>query len=329
MQPARRSTLRLAAMTLFLGAAMPAAAQPAYPSKPVTIVVPHAPGGAVDGVARLLANKLQEDLKQTVVVENRAGASGMIGAAHVARSEADGYTLYFNASIHVINPLLYAKSIQFDAINDFTPISMVAQGELIFSVNPQLPVDSVAELVQRLKDKPQNYTFVTSGFGSAGHLGAAKFLHEVGVGKEVPIALYKGAAPALQDLVGGNVTAIMDPMLSSLPFVKAGKLHALAVTGAKRNPLLPDVPTMQEAGFKDFELYSWYGLWAPAKLPADIRDKLDAAARHAVEQADFKERLTTLGFEPYYRNAKDFSGFINAETTRYDGIIKAADIKID
>ena len=331
MQLAKRSFLTLtAALSLSLGmAAVSSAEEAAYPTKPVTIVVPHAPGGAVDGVARLLAAKLQDTLKQTIVVENRAGASGMIGAAHVARSNADGYTLYFNASIHVINPLLYANTIQFDAINDFTPISMVAQGELIFSVNPNEPANSVGELVQKLKDKPDDYTFVTSGFGSAGHLSAAKFLHEIGVGKEIPIALYKGAASALQDLVGGNVTAIMDPMLSSLPFVQAGKLKALAVTGAKRNPLLPDVPTMAEAGFDNFEMYSWYGLWAPANLPARIRDQLDEATRNIVDQPEFNARLTTLGFEPYYRNAADFSKFIDAETELYGGIIKTADIKID
>lgn len=300
----------------------------AYPSKTITIVVPHPAGGSVDSVARFFADKLKDELKQAVVVENRAGASGMIGAEHVARSAPDGYTLYVNASIHSINPLLYKKNIRFDAVKDFTAISMLAQGALIFSVNPQVPARTVAELVALIKADPKKFSFATSGFGSAGHLGVAQFLYKADL-TEVPIILYKGAAPALQDLVGGQVQAMMDPMLSSLPFVKAGKLRALAVTGGKRSPLLPDVPTLAEAGMADQELYSWYGLWGPANLPPAVLKRLDAAAARVMAQPDMKARLVNMGFEPAYRNSTAFEQFIDEETARYRAIIARADIKVE
>ncbi|WP_124078603.1 Bug family tripartite tricarboxylate transporter substrate binding protein [Pigmentiphaga humi] len=315
-----------AAGVAFSGAA---SAQGEYPTRPITIVVPHAPGGAVDSTARLFADKLRDELKQSVVVENRAGASGMIGAAHVARADADGYTLYFNASIHSINSLLYKKTIKFDAVKDFTPISMLAQGALIFSVHPQVPASNVKDFVSLLKNEPKKYTFVTSGFGSAGHLAAAQFLYETSLSSQIPIVLYKGAAPALQDLVGGQVSAMMDPMLSSLPHVKAGKLRALAVTGRERSPLLPDVPTMRESGFKDFEFYSWYGLWSPAKVPTEIVKKLDAASAKIMASAEVKERLASLGFEAAYKNSADFAKYIDSEMARYQKVIDAAHITVE
>lgn len=308
-----------------------ALAQAAYPSaKTITIVVPHAPGGAVDGVARTLAERMAAVLGQSVIVENRAGASGMIGAASVARADADGYTLYFNASIHSINPLLYKSTIKYDAVKDFTAIGMVAQGALIFSVNPKVPATTVQELVSAVKASPDKFSFVTSGYGSAGHLGVAQFLSETGLSKAgVPIVLYKGAAPALQDLIGGQVHAMMDPFLSSLPNVQSGRLRALAVTGAQRSPLLPDVPTMREAGLKDFEFYSWYGLWAPAKLPAPILKTLEEATDKAAHDPEFKKKLNGLGFDVAYRNHADFDKFIASEMSRYQQVIEKANIKIE
>jgi tripartite-type tricarboxylate transporter receptor subunit TctC len=306
----------------------PVNAQAAYPVKPITIVVPHAAGGAVDSVARFFANKLKDELKESVVVENRAGASGMIGAEHVARSPADGYTLYVNASIHSINPLLYKKNIRFDAVKDFTPISMLAQGALIFSVNPQVPANTVSELIAKMKADPKAYSFATSGFGSAGHLGVGQFLYKTDM-PQIPIILYKGAAPALQDLVGGQVQAMMDPMLSSLPFVKSGKLKALAVTGAQRSPLLPDVPTLREAGLADQELYSWYGLWGPANLPPAILKKLNDASARIMAQPEMKTRLVNMGFESSYKNSAAFEQYIDQETARYRAIIAKANITVD
>ncbi len=319
-----------AAATAFAPLAAHAEDAASYPSKPITIVVPHAPGGAVDGVARTFAQALSEDLKQSVVVDNRPGASGLVGAGAVARAPADGYTLYINASIHNINPLLYKKTIKFDAIKDFTAISMLAQGALIFSVNPQVPAKNVKELVSVVKANPNNYSFVTSGFGSAGHIGIAQFMQETGLADlKVPIALYKGAGPALTDLIGGQVHAMMDPMLSSLPNVKAGKLRALAITARERSPLLPDVPTMREAGMGNFEFYSWYGLWSPANLPTPLRAKLETAAARIMQSPAMKAKLEGYGFEVAYKNGRDFEQFINAEVKNYDAVITKANITAD
>lgn len=324
----RRKALATLAV-LSLGAAAPAwAIDSNYPSRPITIIVPHAPGGPVDNVARFFADKLKDELKQSIVIENKAGASSMLGAAHVARSAPDGYTLYINASIHSINPFLYKKTIQYDAVKDFTAISLLAQGPLVFLVNPNVPATTAQAFAQEIKAQPSKFQFATGGFGAADHLASAYFLHELGL-KDVPIALYKGGAPALQDLMGGTVSAKMDAILTALPLVKSGKVRALAVTGAQRSPLLPEVPTMQEAGFKDFEFSSWYGLWAPAKLPADITTKLDNAARRIMATAEMQNKLSSLGFSVDYRGPKGFAGFIQSESQRYGAIVKAADIKIE
>lgn len=330
MRTSRRTFLATATMTaLISGAAMTAPALAAsYPSQPITIVVPHAPGGPVDNVARLFANKLQDELKQNVIVENRAGASSMIGASHVARSNPDGYTLYINASIHSINPLLYKEKIQFDAVKDFTAISLLAQGPLLFLVNPSVTATTAKDFASDLKANPEKYNFATGGFGAADHLASAYFLHESGQ-KNIPIALYKGGAPALQDLIGGSVSAKMDAILTALPLVQSGKVRALAVTSAKRSPLLPDVPTMQEAGFKDFEFSSWYGLWAPANLPADVTQTLNKAAERIMELPEMRDRLASLGFTADYRGPDGFAKFINSEMARYQSIITAADIRVD
>lgn len=327
----RRLALRAVTGAVLLASTLIAAAQPAdagYPSRTVTIVVPHAPGGPVDRVARMFAEHLKEDLEQPVIVQNRAGASSMIGAASVARAAPDGYTLYINASIHSINPLLHKKSIEFDAVKDFTAISLLAQGPLVFVVNPGMPGESARAFADAMKSDPSRFSFATGGYGAADHLASAYFLHEIGLGK-VPILLYKGGAPALQDLVGGQVSAKMDAIITALPLVKAGRLRALAVTGATRSPLLPEVPTMQESGFRDFEFTSWYGLWAPAQLPPAIVDRLDAAARRIMALPTVQQSLAAQGFIVNYRPPAGFSAFIDSEMARYQKIITAADIKID
>jgi len=306
----------------------PSPAQDAYPSKPIVLVVPHAPGGPVDSVGRFLAEKLAAELERNVVVDNRAGASSMIGAAQVAASAPDGYTLYVNASIHSINPLLYKKAMKYDAVKDFTAISMLAQGPLLFVVNPQVPATNAKDFAALVQADPKKYTFATGGFGAADHLASAYFLHEIRQ-PGIPIALYKGGAPALTDLMGGQVSAKMDAILTSMPLVKANKLRALAITGRDRSPLMPDVPTMRESGFKDFEFYTWYGLWAPANLPVPIRQKLETTVQRIVATPEWKERMSAQGFEAVYRNSADFSKFIDAEVARYQTIVTAANIKAD
>ena len=330
MFTSRRSLLATAAAAV-LATSLPLAAHAAegdYPNRPITIVVPHAPGGPVDGVARMFAERLKEELGQTVVVDNRAGASSMIGAAYVARSAPDGYTLYINASLHSINPLLYKDRIKYDSVKDFTAISLLAQGPLVFLVNPSVKATTPQEFAKEIKLAPDKINFGTGGFGAADHLASAYFLHEIGRA-DIPIVLYKGGAPALQDLMGGAVQAKMDAMLTALPLVKGGKVRALAVTGATRSPLLPDVPTMREAGFKDFEFSSWYGFWAPANLPPAIAKRLDQAAKNIMAMPEVQNKLVSQGFAADYRSSPAFVSFMNSETARYQTIIDAAKIKVD
>ena len=318
---------RLAAAALASALALSggAAHAQAYPNKTIRIVVPHAPGGAVDGVARILATKLGEILGQSVVVENRAGASGTIGAEFVAKSPPDGYTLYVNASIHTINPYVMKEKARFDANKDFTPLSNLAQGPLLFTVNPTVPVKNAAEFVALAKADSKKVAFATSGFGSAGHLGE-EFL-KLRSGIDIPIVLYKGAAPALTDVIGGAAQAMMDPILSSGPFVKSGKLKPMAITSAKRSPLFPEVPTMIESGFPGFEFYSWYGLWGPANLPKDVALKVEQAAIKAMQAPEIRERLVSQGFEPVGSTGAEFARFIELEDAKYARIVKDANIQ--
>lgn len=330
MYTSRRSFLApfaAASLAIILPVAS-SAAEGDYPNRTITIVVPHAPGGPVDGVARLFAEKLKDELGQPVVIDNRAGASSMIGAAYVARAAPDGYTLYINASLHSINPLLYKSRIKYDSVKDFTPISLLAQGPLAFLVNPSVKATTPQEFAKEIKASPEKITFGTGGFGAADHLASAYFLHEIGR-TDIPIVLYKGGAPALQDLMGGAIQAKMDALLTAIPLVKSGKVRALAVTGATRSPLLPNVPTMRESGFKDFEFSSWYGFWAPANLPPAIAKRLDQAAKSIMSMPEVQNKLTSLGFAADYRSSPAFVSFMTSETTRYQTIIDAAKIKVD
>jgi len=329
--PMHRRHLLCAAALATVAATCSLAAQAAegdYPSRAITIVVPHAPGGPVDGVARMFADKLKDELGQSVVVENRAGASSMIGAGHVARSAPDGYTLYINASLHAINPLLYKNSIKYDSVKDFTAVSLLAQGPLAFLVHPSVKATTAQEFAREVKSASDKISFATGGFGAADHLASAYFLHEVGR-TDIPIVLYKGGAPALQDLIGGAVQAKMDALLTALPLIKSGKVRALAVTSAARSPLLPDVPTMREAGFKDFEFSSWYGLWAPANLPPAVTRRLDQAARNIMALPEVQNKLASQGFSADYRSSPAFVSFMDSETRRYRTIIDSARIKVD
>ena len=314
---------RLSAVLLLAIAAAPALAQ--YPTKTIRIIVPHPPGGSVDAVARAIAVKLAENLGQAVVVENRAGASGTIGAEFVAKSPPDGYTLYINASIHTINPYVMKEKARFDAVKDFAPISELAQGPLLFTIYPGIPAKTPAEFVALVKSDPKKYAFATTGFGSASHLGE-EFLR-LRAGLDIPIVLYKGAAPALTDVMGGQASALMDPILSSGQHVKAGKLKPLAITAAKRSPLFPDVPTMIESGFPGFEFYSWYGFWGPAGMPHEVVTKLEAATIKVMQAPELRERLSSQGFEPIGSTAAEFARFIDDENVKYGKIVKEAKIQ--
>jgi tripartite-type tricarboxylate transporter receptor subunit TctC len=323
-----KRALSLALAAALLGLVPAAAFAQAYPSRTVTVVVPFPAGGSVDGVARILVQKLNETVGQHFIVENRAGgASGIVGANMVAKSPPDGYTLLESASVHVINPLLY-KSVPYDVVNDFTPIMLLAVGPLIVSTPPNVPADNLKELFDMVRKDPKKYTFGTTSIGSASHLAIELLKREAKL--DTLVVPYKGTAPALTDLMSGQIQLLADPMLSSLPLAQGKKTKALAVTSLKRVPSAPEIPTVEEsAGFKGFEFVSWYGLWAPKNLPADISKKLEADVAKVLALPEMKERLAKLGFEAKGGTAEDFKNYIGTEMAKYEKIIKDAKIKVE
>jgi tripartite-type tricarboxylate transporter receptor subunit TctC len=314
----------LAAFCIALAA--PACAQP-YPSRTVSVVVPFPAGGSVDVVARLLVQKLSESLGANFIVENRAGgAGGAVGANAVAKAAPDGYTLMFTASIHVITPFLNSK-IPYDAVKDFAPVSLVAAGPLLVSTAPNVPANSLKEFFDLVRNDPAKYTFATSSFGSAGHLAVELLKRDAKV--DTLVIAYKGAGPMLNDIMGGQIQLIADPMASSSPLAAAGKIKALAVTSLRRVAAAPNIPTIAESGMTGFEFTSWYGLWGPKGLPADITAKLQAETAKALAQPEIKERLSVLGFEAIGSTPAEFAKYIDAESAKYQQIIKDAKIKTE
>src|SRR5712691_3784716 len=269
----RLTTASVLAIALLALVPAPVTAQ-TYPSRTVTVVVPFPAGGSVDGVARILVQKLNETVGQHFIVENRAGgASGTVGANAVAKAAPDGYTLMVSASVHVINPFLY-KSVPYDVVNDFTPVSLIADGPLIVSTTPSVPANNLKDFFDLVRKDPQKYTFGTTSIGSASHLAIELLKREAKL--DTLVVPYKGTAPALTDLVSGQIHLLADPMLSSLPLAQGGKIKALGLTSLKRAAAAPNIPTVEESGVKGFEFVSWYGLWGPKNLPADISAKLQA-----------------------------------------------------
>jgi tripartite-type tricarboxylate transporter receptor subunit TctC len=298
-----------------------------YPARTVTVIVPYPPGGSVDGVARILVQKLNESLGQHFIVENRAGgASGTVGANAVAKAAPDGYTLMVSASVHVINPFLY-KNVPYDAVKDFTPITLLADGPLIVSTAPNVPANNLKEFFDLARKDPQKFTFGTTSIGSASHLAIELLKRDAGV--DTLVIAYKGTGPALTDLMSGQIQLLADPMLSSLPLAQAGKIKALGLTSLKRAPAAPEIPTVEEAGMKGFEFVSWYGLWGPKNLPPDISAKLQAEIAKVMARPDMKERLNVLGFEPIASTSDRFAKYIDDEMAKYSKIIKDANLKAE
>jgi tripartite-type tricarboxylate transporter receptor subunit TctC len=318
--------IRSALLAIALAALLPAAASAEdYPSRPVTIVVPYPPGGSVDGVARLLAQRLGEALGHNFVVENRAGGvSGAVGANYVAKSNPDGYTLMLSASVHVITPFLY-KNLPYDAVKDFTPISLVADGPLIFSTTPSVAANNLKDFFALVRNAPGKFTFATTSIGSASHLAIELLKREAGV--DTLVITYKGTGPALNDLMGGQIQLLADAMLSSLPLARGGKIKALAITSLKRAAAAPEIPTVEESGMQAFDFVSWYGLWGPKGLPADIAGKLQTETARIMAQTDMRERLGVLGFVPIGSTQAYFAKYIDDEMAKYSKIIRDANIK--
>ena len=317
---------RLAAIAL-CALALGAAAQDDYPYKPVHIIVPFAPGGSTDVVARILADKLGAELKQNFVVENRAGAGGNIGADVVAHAPPDGYTLLMGTTgVLAINKYLY-KDMHFDPDRDLVPVSYTSLITNILVVNPQVPARTVAELLKLAREKPNALTFASSGAGSSTHLSGELFKSMAGV--DILHVPYKGSSQALVDVMAGQVTMLFDNAPSSMPFIEQGKLRALAVTSTKRLPNLPDVPTIDEAGVKGYESLSWSGISAPAGTPRRVIDKLNAAIEQILRDPDVKQRFAALGVEPVGGPPEAFARHIRAESEKWGRVVKAANITLN
>jgi tripartite-type tricarboxylate transporter receptor subunit TctC len=324
--PLRRLVLA-AALALVATAAAPQAQAQAFPSKPVTVIVPFPAGGTTDIVARLTAQKLSEAWGQPVIVDNRAGAGGNIGSAMVAKAAPDGYTLLMGTvGTHAINASLYEK-MPYDVVKDFAPITNVAAVPNMLVVNPALPVNSVKELIDYGKKNPGKLNMASSGNGTSIHLAGELFKVMTGVQMEhIP---YKGSAPALTDLMGGQVQVMFDNMPSALPHVKAGKLRAIAVTTLKRSPAMPDLPTIDEAGVKGFEAASWFGLLAPAGTPKEIVAKVQADVVKAMKTTDLTEKMAQQGAAAVGNTPDEFAAYIKVELAKWEKVVKASGAKAD
>ena len=324
----RRAAVAVVAVVAVLASVAPSTSMAqAYPVKSVRLVVPFPPGGPLDSVGRLIAQKLGEAWGQTVVVDNRPGAGGNIGADLVAKSPPDGYTIVMGAlSTHAVNPSLYRR-MPYDAVKDFAPITLLAITPNVLVINPALPVTSVKELIAYAKAHPGKLAFGSGSNGSAGHLAGELFKVETGVDMlHVP---FKGAAPAMQALLAGDTQLMFDNLASAMPQVKAGKLKALAVTTAHRSPLVPELPTMAEAGVPGFDISTWFGLLAPAGTPRDIIAKWNTDVTRLLNSPEMRERLAAQGAEAAPTTPEQFAAFIASEIPKYARIVKASGAKID
>ena len=321
----RPGKLRLTGAVLLTALATSAFAQ-GYPTKPAKVIVPYPPGGPTDIVARVVSQKLSEQMGQQFIVENRPGAGGNIGAEAVAKSPADGYTLLVATTAHAINPALF-KSLGYNLVKDLAPVSQLTSGPLVIVANPSLPVKNVKELIALAKAKPGTLNYASSGNGQSTHLSAELFGAMAGVKmNHIP---YKGSAPALTDVMGGQASLMFDTMLSAMPQVKNGKLKAIAVTSAARSPAAPDVPTVAESGLPGYEAIAWNGLLAPAGTPAEVVNKLNAELKKALDAPDVKDRFSAQGFGAAWNTREAFAKFMQAELDKWAKVVKVSGATLD
>lgn len=323
--PLRRAMLRAfrgaaVVITSGLSGIVPAHAAKAWPSQPVRLIVPFPPGGSVDTVARTLAPALQQALGTPVIIENKPGASSVLGARYVSQADPDGYTLLLNASLQVANPLLL-DTVTYDALRDFAPVTEIGAQPQLVLVRHDSPHQSLKDLVAAAKQKPGELTWAIAAYGAAGHLACELVNEQAGVNMEV--VPYRGGGPALVDLMGGQVTAMTEPMASAYPHVQSGKLRALAVTSNKRVDALPDLPTVAEAGYAGFDMPSWYGIWAPAGTPEAVVQKVYAATQTALQDPAVMAKFKSMSFIPVGSTPQEFAAFQANEYQTYDKVIKA------
>jgi len=326
-------SVNLPAQSLALGllagalAWLPNAGAQEYPTKPIRLVITYPPGGNTDLVGRALALKLGEFMGQQVVVDNRGGAGGVLGSMITAQSAPDGYTIMLGTSAGmVINPLL-SRKLTYDPVKDFAPVSMVVIVPQLLVINPQLPVKNVRELIAFAKAKPGYLNAGSSGVGTPNHFGTELLKWLAGV--DIVHVPYKGGAPALTDLLGGQIQMAFSSVPAVLPHIKAGRLVALGVGSAKRSPALPNIPTIAEAGVPGYEYTTWYGVFAPAKTPRTLIARLNAEIVKAMETPDIKDRFTALGGDPDPGTPEELRAYMAIESAKWAKIIKAANIRIE
>ena len=319
-------TRGLAIACALFGLAGAAPAQTAYPDKPIKLVLAFPPGGPTDLVARVLAQKLGEQMGQTVFVENKPGANGNIAAELVAKSLPDGYTVFYNTSAVALSPALY-KKLGYDVLSDFAPVALTAVIPLVLAVHPSLPVTTIQEFIDYLKVNPGKFSYGSAGNGNITHLGAFLMLQAKGLSAaHIP---YKGSAPALMDLVGGQTQFTTDTVNSALPFIKEKRLRALAVTSLTRTSVLPDVPTLNETVMPGFEVGAWQGLLVPAKTSPEIVKRLNAEILKALASSDVRAKLALQGAEPLGSTPTEYGAYIKSEVDRWIKVVKQSGVTLD
>jgi tripartite-type tricarboxylate transporter receptor subunit TctC len=323
MAISRRSLINAAALAA-AAALAPRRARAAYPERPVRLIVPFVPGGAVDAVGRLLGNAMTAGLGQPVVIENRGGAGGVIGMEASAHAAPDGYTMMVSHSGFAAMPGLYRK-LPFDPVRDFEGIITAVSGIYVLVVNPNVPFKDVAGLIAYAKANPGKLSYASAGVGSTVHLAGEFFKRTAGI--DIVHVPYKGSGPATSDLVGGQVQMMFGPAVNTLPLAQAGNLKALAVTSAKRSALAPDLPTVAESGLPGFDVVGWYGLAAPAGTPKAAVERLNAAANSVLKSADLIEQFRLQGYEPVGGTPEEATAWIKAEVTRWTNVIRDAGIE--
>jgi tripartite-type tricarboxylate transporter receptor subunit TctC len=319
-------TLMLIVLAAIVSWSASASAQQAYPTKPIRMISPFAPGGGNDILCRTIAQKLTDSVKQHIIVENRPGANGIIGTEAAARSAPDGYTIVLIPSGHAVNASLHRK-LPYDSIKDFAPITLVGSSPLILAVHPSVPARNVKELAALAKARPEQLTYGSAGIGSSGHLGGALF--ETLTGTKMVHVPYKGMGIAVSDLMGGQVSLVFGTSLSVMPHVRSGRLRALATTGAQRSPALPDLPTVAEAGVPGYEASLWYGFVGPARIPPEIVRRLNSEIVAVLKSADVRERLASQGVDARPSTPEEFGRLLVSDLDRWAKVVQRAGTRVE
>ncbi|WP_194722043.1 Bug family tripartite tricarboxylate transporter substrate binding protein [Noviherbaspirillum malthae] len=317
----------IASAAIAVAMTQPAMAEPGYPSKPIRMIVPFAPGGSTDVVARILGAELKNELGQTVIIENKPGAGGNIGGDLAAKSAPDGYTILMAAAgPTVINPSLYSK-MPYDPIKDLAPVTMLVREHNLMAINPSIPAKTLQEFIAYAKSRPNEVNFGSPGNGSPAQL-AGQLMNQTAGLKMVHVA-YKGSGPAVVDLVAGHISMMIDNMPALLPHVQSGKLRAIAVPSESRASAMPDVPTFAEAGMKDFVITAWKGVMVPAGTPPAIVNKLQASMAKIMAKPDIRKRMIEMGAEPVANTPEQFGAVIKKETAWWGALVKSTGTKLD